>query len=179
MIREINTGSEVSVLDEEMTGGHGRFTFYHPVGTFSLTPASNILIEAIIKNQKLIHGTGLDWGSGVGCLAILAARIGAVHKLYGLEISEENIKVARGNAIENHVSEKTSFLLADSYIPYKEGDRQVVEALRGRVDFILANPPSSDWDDGFGYRRLICVPATVCCGAGFNHGKGTGTVPWS
>ncbi len=155
MIREINTGRDVSVLDRELTGGLGRFTFYHPVGTFSLTPASNILIEAIIRNQKLIHGTGLDWGSGVGCLAILAARIAAVYKLYGLEISEENIRVARRNAVENHVSEKTSFLLADSYVPYKEEDRQVVKALRGKVDFILANPPSSDWDDGFGYRRIV------------------------
>ena len=75
MIREIRTGSDVSILGEELTGGLGRLTFHHPVSTFSLTPASNILIEAIARNQELLSGIGIDWGSGIGCLAILAVKM--------------------------------------------------------------------------------------------------------
>ena len=31
----------------------------------------------------------------------------------------------------------------------------MLEAVRGRVNFILANPPSSENDDGFEYRRIV------------------------
>ncbi len=61
MIREIRSDSAISILEEELTGGLGRLTFYHPEGTFSLTPASNILIEAIIKSQDKLNGIGIDW----------------------------------------------------------------------------------------------------------------------
>lgn len=155
MIREIRTGNDVSFLDEGFTKGLGRLSFHHPPGTFSLTPASNILIDAIIKNQDFISGIGVDWGSGIGCLAILAAKINSVDKVYGLEISEENINAARKNAEENGVTDKVCFMLADSYSPFSKVDRQEFDDLRGKVDFILANPPSSDWDDGFGFRRIV------------------------
>lgn len=161
MIREIRTGSDVSVLNEALTGGLGQLTFYHPVGTFSLTPASNILIEAISKNQELLSGIGFDWGSGIGCLAILAAKIPSVDKVYGLEISEANIQSAVKNAEENHVSDKVRFMLADSYCPFGETDKAELEKLRGKVNFILSNPPSSDWDDGFGFRRMVLKGAPV------------------
>ena len=88
MIREINLGSTESVLEEPFTKGLGRFRFYHPAGTFAITPASNILFRAIIDHADLLHGVGFDWGSGIGCQAILAARIPAVQLVYGLEISE-------------------------------------------------------------------------------------------
>ena len=155
MIREIRTGSDSSFLGEECTKGLGRLSFQHPAGTFSLTPASHILIDAIIRNQDLLNGIGVDWGSGIGCLAILAARIKSVLKVYGLEISEENVKVAEINAEENGVSDKVRFMPADSYSPFSSEDKQEFDELHGKVDFILANPPSSDWDDGFGFRRIV------------------------
>ena len=155
MIREINTGSDESRIDEKFTNGLGTLKFYHPSGTFSLTPASKILMTAIIESKESLHGIGIDWGSGVGCLAILAAKIAAVHRVYGLEISEKNIAVAVKNAEENEVNNKVQFILADSYSPINEHDKQTIQDLRGKVDFILSNPPSSDWDDGFGYRRIV------------------------
>jgi len=155
MIREIRTGNDVSILEEELTGGLGRLTFHHPVGTFSLTPASNILIEAIAKNQEMLNGIGIDWGSGIGCLAILAAKIPSVEKVYGLEISQENIQTSGKNAEENHVGDKVRFMLADSYCPFSAEEKQELEKLRRKVRFILSNPPSSDWDDGFGFRRMV------------------------
>jgi SAM-dependent methyltransferase len=155
MIRENKTGSDVTVFSDSETGGLGPLTLRHPPGTFGPTPASRILLEAIAVHQNRLRGIGLDWGSGVGCLAILAARIGEVDKVYGLEISESNIAAAAGNAAENGVADKALFLLSDSYRPFREDDRRTLEVLRGKVGFIVSNPPSSDWDDGFGYRRLV------------------------
>lgn len=155
MIREIWTGNGESVIEAESTKGLGRLSFCHPVGTFSLTPASNILIDAIINNQSLLQGTGIDWGSGVGCLAILAAKINTVNKVYGLEIAKENVEAAQKNVKENKVDGKVCFMLADSYSPFNAEEKQQLDSLKGRVDFILSNPPSSDWDDGFGFRRIV------------------------
>lgn len=155
MITEIRTGNDESVLDEESMRGLGRLSFYHPIGTFSLTPASNILIEAIIQNKDILKGIGIDWGSGIGCLAILAAKINSVDKVYGLEISKENINNARKNAEKNSVNNKVDFMLADSYCPFSSEEKQELDQLKGKVDFIVSNPPSSDWDDGFGFRRIV------------------------
>lgn len=155
MIREIDIGEDKSVLDETSTGGLGSFVFHHPDGTFALTPASRILLTAIAQNQAKLCGTGIDWGSGIGCQAILAARIPAVQKMYGLEISPENVNTAALNARENGLYDKAAFLLADSYAPFSDEDRKIVDGLRGYVDFIVSNPPSSDGDDGFGFRRIV------------------------
>ena len=84
MIQEIRTGADKTILEGESTCGLGRLVFYHPAGTFALTPASHILLNAIVDNQASLHGVGMDWGSGIGCQAILAARIPAVRKMYGL-----------------------------------------------------------------------------------------------
>jgi hypothetical protein len=127
----------------------------HPPNTFAVTPASLIALQAIARNQQLLRGTGFDWGSGTGCLAIAAARILAVEKVIGLEIAEENVAAARRNAILNGVDGKTTFLLSDSYAPLAPGDRSLLNAFAGQTDFILANPPASDGDDGFGWRRRV------------------------
>jgi hypothetical protein len=155
MIREINTGSDESTLDAQETYGLGGLKFHHPSGTFSLTPASRILFKAIIDNKELLKGIGIDWGTGIGCQAILAARITAVQAVYGLEISKSNLDAAAVNAEENGVNDKVRFILSDSYCPFDDQEKQLVEGLRGKVDFIVSNPPSSDWDDGFGFRRMV------------------------
>ena len=53
MIREISIGKDESILEEDFTEGLGRLSFDHPAGTFALTPASNILIKAIIQNKEI------------------------------------------------------------------------------------------------------------------------------
>lgn len=155
MKQELNIGKDETILEEEFTNGLGRLVFYHPVGTFALSPASHIMLKAISQNKDRLHGTGIDWGTGIGCLAILAAKISTVDKLYGLDISKENIETAQKNALSNSVSDKVRFVRGDSYCPYLTEDQREIDCLRGNVDFIVSNPPSSDEDDGFGFRRMV------------------------
>src|SRR5207249_1037798 len=107
-----------TTLPDAMTAGLGQMRFLHPPGTFALTPASVIALQAIGKHKQLLSGTGLDWGSGVGCLAIAAARIANVHKVVGLEICAANVTAAAENARLNRVADKAAFMLADSYSPF-------------------------------------------------------------
>lgn len=142
-------------LDAVATGGLGALEILHPPGTFALTPASRISIEAIARHHGMLHGTGIDWGSGAGGLAILACRAARVKFVVGLEISPANVAIARENAERNGVGGKCDFLLADSYSPRGHEDKEKLNRLEGGVDFILANPPSSEDDDGFEFRRIV------------------------
>jgi Methyltransferase small domain len=144
-----------TLLDTEATGGLGPLEILHPPGTFALTPASRISIEAIARHHGLLHGIGLDWGSGTGCLSILACRIPQVKFVVGLEVSPLNVAIAWENAARNGVSDKSAFLLSDSYSPRAAADRETLHAFEGGVNFLLANPPSSEGDDGFGFRRAV------------------------
>ena len=62
---------------------------------------------------------------------------------------------AQENARLNGVAEKVEFVEADSYQPTSTEHRSRMAALRGKIDFLIANPPSSEADDGFGYRRAV------------------------
>ena len=160
--------------------GLGEFVFLHPPGTFALTPASLIALRAIAENQSLLRGVGLAWGSGVGCLGIAACRIPSVTRVVGLELSASNVAVARENAWRNGVAEKAEFVEADSYAPKITEGRDLLAALRGKGDFLIANPPSSDGDDGFGYRRAVLSgaheflrdAAVVFLSVSFQYGPG-------
>ncbi len=174
----MNLPAEKTTVTRAMTWGLCELSIRHPPGTFALTPASLISLEAIGKHKELLNGQGLDWGSGSGCLAIAAAKIPAVQSVTGLEIAEANVLVARENAIRNSVGDKVTFLMSDSYSPiWRPGepasdsavpganacgltgspkeDRAILDRLAGKVGFILANPPSSEGDDGFGFRRIV------------------------
>lgn len=142
-------------LSAEMTAGLGEIVIHHPPGTFVVTPASRIAIQAVCQYQHLLFGKGIDWGCGTGCLAIVAARIDTVQQVIGLDISEANLDVARQNALDNGVDSKVTFIRADSYVPYAELDRHQLATFEGRTCFVLANPPASEGDDGFEYRRLV------------------------
>src|SRR2546428_4309191 len=144
-----------TILNADATGGLGEIHIFHPPRTFALTPASRITIQAIGNCQHLLVGNGIDWGSGTGCLAITAAKIEKVKRVIGLEIAALNVEVARQNAILNGVEGKVKFFVSHSYMPLAEADRKSLETLVGQTNFVLANPPSSEGDDGFEYRRLV------------------------
>ncbi len=156
----LSPDSHRTLLTLDQNGPLGTIEILHPAGTFAPTPATLIAVEAIAEKRALLSGTGLDWGSGVGCLAIAAARIETVGSITGLEISSENLVAAHRNAARNGVAHKTAFLLSESFSPLREDDRKFLDALRGQTDFILANVPSSEGDDGFGYRRIVLRGAT-------------------
>jgi SAM-dependent methyltransferase len=142
-------------LSSDQTHGLGDLTILHPQGTFGITPASLISIEALGVHQAHLKGIGLDWGAGTGCLAILASRIPKVDQVIGLDISERDIEIARENALLNGASDKVSFIRSDSYTPFSPDDSARLGELEGKVSFIVSNPPSSENDDGFGYRREV------------------------
>jgi|RhiMetdeSRZDD1v2_1073273.scaffolds.fasta_scaffold12305_8 SAM-dependent methyltransferase len=147
--------SQGTTLLASFMRGLGEIRIAHPANTFALTPASLIALQTIAENQQLLAGNGLDWGSGTGCLAVAAAKIPAVQKVLGLEVSEVNVTVAQKNARSNGVEHKTGFLVSDSYSPVSATDRLVLNTFVGQTDFILANPPASEGDDGFGCRRRV------------------------
>jgi len=152
--------SEETTVTAEMTCGLAELKIRQPIGTFALTPGSLISLQAIGKHRRLLKGKGLDWGSGTGCLAIAAAKIPAVESVVGLEIVEANVAVASENAVRNGVQDKATILLSDSYMPRLPAGRAMLDELRGLVSFIVANPHSSEGDDGFGCRRQVLQGAT-------------------
>ena len=144
-----------TTIEEKFTNGLGKFVFQHHEGSFALTPASMIALTSIYQHQHLLSGKGIDWGCGTGCLAITAARIEKVTQVIGLDISKENILEARQNIRDNNVEGKMEAELSDSYVPKTVSGRRKLELFKKQTQFILANPPSSDGDDGFEYRRIV------------------------
>ena len=136
-------------------GGLSPLQIHHPPGTFAITPASRIALQAIGEKQHLLAGNGLDWGSGTGCLTLAAALIDQVDRVIGLELSEPNVAIARHNAQRNQLSDKVRFYQSDSYVPSAENERLTLEQLKGKINFVLSNPPSSEEDDGFEFRRIV------------------------
>lgn len=144
-----------TIIGDDVLKTIGPITIRHPKDTFAITPASLIALKAIEEHRSLLHGAGIDWGCGSGCLSIAAARINEVELIIGLDILQENITISIQNALHNEVSEKTTYLLSDSYSPCDAVNKKWLESMSGKIDFILSNPPSSDGDDGFNYRRKV------------------------
>jgi hypothetical protein len=150
-----------TVLDDRATGGLGTLRVRHPPGTFALTPASRITVAAVGAERERLEGPGIDWGSGVGCVAIAAARVPAVDAVIGLEIRPENVEAARANAAANGVAATVRFFRSDSYEPVTGAGRSALAKLAGRAGFVVANPPASTDDDGFRWRRVVARGAVA------------------
>jgi hypothetical protein len=146
-------------LGTNVIGPLAPVTIRQPAGTYALTPASMISLEAISENQRLLRGIGIDWGCGTGCLAIVAAKIPAVQSLIGLDSSQLDVRVAAENAVANRADLKTRFVHSDSYRPKTPEGRRALAELRGKVGFVVANPPASQGDDGFSFRREVLAGA--------------------
>ncbi len=145
-----------TTVGTDLLGALGPLSLAHPPGTFAPTPATFIALRAIAEHADLLRGQGLDWGSGIGCLAIAAARVPAVTHVLGLELVEANVAAAAENARANGVADRVAFVRADAYAPYEAAGREALERLAGRVGFLLANPPSSSpHGDGFEFRRVV------------------------
>ncbi len=150
-----------TVLDDRATGGLRTLRVRHPPGTFALTPASRITVAAVGAEQRRLEGAGIDWGSGVGCVAIVAGRAPAVNAVIGLELRAANVETARANAAANGVADRVRFFQSDSYAPITKAGRTALARLEGRAGFVVANPPASTGDDGFGWRRAVARGATA------------------
>ena len=152
-------GDVRTILDRDDLGPLGRLAVEHPEGTFAATPASMVGVRAIVDHRAQLGGTGLDWGCGSGILALVAARIPGVDRVIGLDINPSNVAIARTNARANELDDVAEFHESDSYDARESAGREALASCRGSVDFIIANPPSSDRDDGFGFRRAVVLGA--------------------
>lgn len=133
---------------------------------FPITPASRVIVDAVNKHgERLLCGTGVDWGTGIGNLAIacaLASTEGRIKCIFGLDVVPENIRLARLNGEDNAVSHVCEFHEADSFTP-KAAD--VAQKLSAAVplDFVVANPPGdhNPGGDSFGWRRRVAREAVA------------------
>ena len=133
----------------------GSIRLRHPEGTFAPSPATCAAVNAVAEHRDSLAGTGLDWGCGVGALAIAAARSDRVTRVIGLDLDETNVLAARTNAALNGVEDTVAFAVADSFEASEPEMRTVLTSLEGTVDFLLANPPHSATNDGFDFRRRV------------------------
>lgn len=145
----------LTVLPASETGGLGDIRVRHPPGTFEPSPATRTTVKAIAARAGDLHGTGIDWGCGVGVLSVAAGRVEGVDEVVGLDLAEENVGAARANAELNEVDARLRFLVADSYRPVDEEGQASMDELRGRADFLVANPPASRDGDAFRFRRRV------------------------
>ncbi len=149
------TDAEVTVFGADETNGLGALLFRHPPGTFALSPASHMALAAIFANHERLRGIGIDWGCGAGCLAVAAARASAVEQVVAIDINPANVAATRLNAAENNVAEKVIASVGDSYRAFERDGIAAMSRAHGNASFIVSNPPASDGDDGFGFRRVV------------------------
>lgn len=144
-----------TLLSDDETAGLGSIELVHPEGSFEPTPASRIGLLAVGRHRDLLSGIGIDWGCGVGVLAIAAAQVPTVERVIGLDIEPLNTTQAAHNAALNAAADRAVFYVADSMAPMAPEGVAALEQVTGSVQFVLANPPASAGDDGFGFRRRV------------------------
>lgn len=141
------------------TGGLGPIEVSLAESGGTVTPASRLSVRAIGRHQGLLAGTGIDWGAGTGLLAIALARIPHIDRVVAIEHDPTAVANAVRNAIANHVQNKVFVVEADLYVPADESGRDLLAELEGTTDFLVANPPASEGDDGLGWRRAVLIGA--------------------
>lgn len=136
------------ILDELKTGTPvqyilGETEFYGL--NFNVNPAVLIprpeteeLVDWILSDQKTSQTTSedlkiIDIGTGSACIAISLKKNLPLADVYGLDISSEALKTARGNAIKNQT--KLSFIEDSILNPIKE------ELIKAKFSLIISNPP--------------------------------------
>ncbi len=95
-------------------------------------PDTEILVETIVNalKEKSTKTRILDLGCGSGAISVSLAYYLPLASVWGVDISEEALKVSQKNALRHGVHKRTSFLLGDLYEP-----------LREKYSIIISNPP--------------------------------------
>lgn len=89
------------------------------------------LVEHILNHFMNKSFTGLDIGTGSGCIAISLAHYNKQGFMRGLDISQKAVEIAKKNAEQNRVDKRTAFEVGDIFNT----------VLFGRYDLIVSNPP--------------------------------------
>ncbi|MBQ8760505.1 MAG: peptide chain release factor N(5)-glutamine methyltransferase [Bacteroidales bacterium] len=97
-------------------------------------PETAEMIFKIVNSQQSTvnsHCSIIDIGTGSGCIAISLAKAFPNSKIYALDISEEALKVAKENAINNNVNIN---FIQDDILNLKN-------KIETKFDIIVSNPP--------------------------------------
>jgi len=121
-----------------LLGEHQFMGLNFSVNCFTLIPRpeTELLVEEIqsfLKSRPI--DILLEIGTGSGNIAVALAKLTQAHKVYSSDISIEALRVAQANVDANGVSGKVTLRRGDLFEAFA-GD-----ALEGRVDMIVSNPP--------------------------------------
>ena len=99
-------------------------------------PETEVLID-ILKSLNLADGSILcDLGTGSGCIGISLAMLNENFIVFGVDISEDAIRVARKNNLTHR--KKNFFLIQSNWASCFQ---------KNSIDCIISNPPYIDKDD--------------------------------
>jgi putative methylase len=96
--------------------------------TISEHVAADILYLAAYGNDDVVNKSVLDLGCGTGRLALGAAFLGATN-VVGVDIDRAAVVLAAKNAERTRLNSRTGWIVSD------------VDAVKGRFDTVLQNPP--------------------------------------
>ena len=99
-------------------------------------PDTEVLVEEVIKIAQIESKTKiLDICTGSGCIGVSLAYYLKNAKITMSDISKNAIEIAKKNAKENKVLEKTKFIKSDLF-----------ESIKEKFDIIVSNPPYIETD---------------------------------
>ena len=113
-------------------------------------PETEIVVEEAIKlmsrRPKTKGMTIVDLGTGSGCIAIALAKALYGVRILATDISRKAVAIAKRNAIRLGVNSQITFLTGNLFEPLERPGRLPQshlcrEAVFGRVDMIVSNPP--------------------------------------
>jgi release factor glutamine methyltransferase len=145
----ILTGDELQKLEDLLYDRIGGVPLQYIVGRqefwgryFSVNPAvliprpeTEYIVEVVLEQRDILKSPALlDVGTGSGCIAVTLALEIPAATVFAADISEAAVRVARQNA--TNLGADVKFVCMD-----------VLDAVRGRFDFIVSNPPYVRRDD--------------------------------
>jgi release factor glutamine methyltransferase len=136
-LAKLRSGVERRLKGEPLQYISGHTDFYHcriqvTPDVLIPRPETEELVEIVLKREPVPHLSALDIGTGSGCIAIALKKERPGWNLFGMDISEEALKVARNNASLNAV--EVTFFKMDMRNAY-------LKKPQTPLDIIVSNPP--------------------------------------